>query len=628
MVVAGAQRWADAQCAFATCSELRAPLPRPPAPAGAPLGLGGRPAAGGPSADTSRLLRGSTAPLLLGSAAALVAAAATAGRARQQLRHSRHRQGLRLPRGWTGIGLTQRRAGHDHAHSEERKIPVIVLSGFLGTGKTTLLKHWLENADSRVGVVVNDVAAVNIDASDVQRQRVGASGNVEMIQLENGCACCSMGDEFLMSLFELVELTRDAEPFEYIVIELSGVAEPKRIKDMFVEAQGSGSPLVKDIYLSQVVTLLDTSTFCKEYMAKQRVDERPDLCEEEAISPQEEFLKVVELLVEQVEGSNVVVLNKLDLASEDDVSATRAVVTALNAEASICETSYGKVPLRSVLGHTHKEAGTDSHGHEEGHEHAADAESHDHGHAEHHHSHGHAHAEAHDHSHSHDCADPACTDPSHDHSHAHQCSDPGCTDPSHDHSHSHQTTAEERFGITSFTYTARRPFSKERLAQMLEKVPVARKEHLGDVLTAPLEDADMTGPLSRVIRAKGFCWIDDYPSSRMYWSIAGQSMVLSLDGVWWGAVSEAQLQSMQVLESVTAEYESARSKDWSEEWADRRQEIVFIGQRMDEPGIRALLDGCLLSDEELAAYKARQDSDAEALMREWSGGIEQYEYQD
>lgn len=166
------------------------------------------------------------------------------------------------------------------------------------------------------------------------------------------------------------------------------------------------------------------------------------------------------------------------------------------------------------------------------------------------------------------------------------------------------------------------------MADMLAKVPVPMKENLGEVLTAHVDDEDMVGPMSRVIRAKGFCWIDDYPSSRMYWSLAGKSMVLSLDGVWWGAVSPAQLQLMQARESIMEEYQQARSNDWSEEWADRRQEIVFIGQSMDELAIRALLDGALLTDEELAAYKQAQDRDAEELMREWGQGAPQYQYQE
>jgi len=504
-----------------------------------------------------------------------------------------------------------------------QQVPVVLLSGFLGTGKTTLLRHWLENAEGRIGIVVNDVAAVNIDSKLVQQQTYGSNGKVDAIQLQNGCACCSLGDEFLLTIYDLLALqTDDGEPFSQIVVELSGVAEPQRVREMFEQATASGSPIVAGVKLSKVVTLLDASTFCTEYMEWSSLMEREDLLDEDPGELAE--CKVTELLVEQTEAADVVVLNKTDLATKEQVDATRAVVAAINTKASLVETSFGKVALSTVLNAEEQHEAAADHGHES--DHRSDHSCHDeHGHAEHAHA-GHGHAEhgheEHGHAHASDCSDPSCTDSSHGHSHGHAeaCSDPDCTDESHghDHGHSHShsaiTTAQERFGISSFTYVSRRPFHEERFTEALKKWPVPKQDDLGLLLSEPSRDGEH--PLSRVVRSKGFCWLEGHPSSRMYWSHAGKDMRLNYEGLWWGAMTEAQLKMMTSLSA--GEYERARREDWSDEFADRRQEIVFIGQRVDEAAVRAILDECLLTDEELDAYKERQEADKQELETMWA----------
>jgi len=505
-------------------------------------------------------------------------------------------------------------------------VPVVLLTGFLGTGKTTLLKHWLENSEGRIGVVVNDVASVNIDAKLVNREKTNARGRVDTIQLENGCACCSLGDELLVTIYDLVQLAEEGEPFSHIIVELSGVAEPKRVRENFEMAEVAGSEVVDGVELSKVVTLMDASTFCTDYMAYSRMIERPDLMEEDC-EQEVADVKVVELLVEQLEGADVVVLNKTDLADAERLDATRAVVGALNEKASVFQTSFGRVPLSTVLaepeppaadaahedhghqaeGHAHAEHGHEEHGHEAGGHSCGE-----HGHEEHG---GHGHAER-GHGHEEGCGDPQCSDPSHGHSHE-QCEDPQCTDPTHDHSHGHShssiTTAQERFGITSFIYRARRPFHDERLKGVLARWPVPTKDCLGQVL-ADAGAGEGASPFTRVIRSKGFCWLETYPSSRMYWSHAGKSLALDFDNFWWDALTESQLRMLGLLaDSPEGDYARARREDWTEEWGDRRQELVFIGQSMDEAGIRAALDECLVREgEELEAYRARQGQDAAA----------------
>ncbi|CAE7644312.1 unnamed protein product, partial [Symbiodinium pilosum] len=319
-------------------------------------------------------------------------------------------------------------------------------------------------------------------------------------------------------------------------------------------------------------------------------------------------------------AADVVVLNKTDLATKEQLDATRAVVKAINKKAAIIETTFGKVTLSEVLEavshqeetahdqheHAHEEHAHEEHGHAE-HGHEGKAEHGDHGHEE-----AHSHEDCgHAHSHASNCSDPECTDASHGHSHSHSheddCSDPNCTDSSHEHGHSHShstTTAEERFGITSFTYTARRPLSETRFTQALQKWPIPKHTDLRLLLAG--DDNTTNHPMNRVIRSKGFCWLETQPSTRVYWSHAGRDMQLNYSGLWWGAMSKDQVNIMKKM--AASEYERALREDWDEEWGDRRQEIVFIGQRLDEAAIREMLDECLLTDAEMLSYKKKQDA--------------------
>lgn len=492
-------------------------------------------------------------------------------------------------------------------------MPLVLLSGFLGTGKTTLLKHWLENAEGgRVGVVVNDVAAVNIDAKLIKPQAESAQqAQVDTIQLDNGCACCSLGDELLVTISDLLRLSGKGDrPFDRIVVELSGVAEPKRVKELVDQAKAVQSPLTEGIGLPKVVTVVDASTFCKDYMEFKTLMERPDLTD---FTTDAAYGNVGTLLVEQVEEADVVVLNKSDLANDEELAATESMVKAVNKQATVRETSFGKVLLSEVLG-------------EEQHEHGH-ACSHDHGHEAHGHSEeAHAHEES---GHAHKCGDPTCTDPSHDHgdghghAHAHDeaCSDVNCTDPSHDHGHEHghshshgPTTAEERFGITSFIYTARRPFDNNRLDQVLREWPIPKEDSLHEVLGREVEDSsddvaddDRPHVLSKVMRSKGFCWLAEAPLSMLYWSHAGKSMSIQQEGRWWAALTDVELKAAQLFRP--GEYERVQKEDWKGEYGDRRQELVFIGQGMDEAAIRSLLDKALVTDEEMDRYRKLQEED-------------------
>jgi len=477
--------------------------------------------------------------------------------------------------------------------------PVTLLSGFLGTGKTTLLQHVLENKEGRkVGVVVNDMAAVNIDAKLVRNQG-GVAGDT--VELQNGCACCSVSDELFTACEQILEIGRKrGEPFDHLMIELSGVAEPQMVKNNFLAARARGERVAKELNISSVVTLVDTSVFVEEWMTQETLGERASTAPEadECSASQ----KVVQFLVDQVEAADRVVLNKVDLASESQVDTAASIVAGLIAandekEAQITKTSFGKVPLDFVFGDQDAVSSTPKPSSPE----AKGVKIPESGH-------GHAHS----HAHSSDCEDPECSDPSHN-----ECQDPECTDTTHAHGHSHShetssTTAKTRLGIDSFVYSQRRPFSADRLVDLIQEWPIPRKHveaYLEYVVTgkeskdlgSKVQDFKEVSPFVPVVRSKGFVWLDSQPQKCMFWSQAGRHFGLESAGSWWADTDPAFMKS--ALSAMPGEYEKIMENEFEGEFGDRRQELVFIGAGMSEESIRKALDQCLVTDEELEEFR-------------------------
>lgn len=220
------------------------------------------------------------------------------------------------------------------------RLPVTVLSGYLGAGKTTVLNHILYNRQGlKVAVIVNDMSEVNIDAAQVQQEVTLNRAEEKLVEMSNGCICCTLREDLLIEVRRLAEEGR----FDCLVIESTGISEPLPVAETFTFADEDGISLSDIARLDTMVTLVDAVNFIKDY------DTAYSLQDTDEHLGEEDHRSVTDLLVEQVEFSDVILISKTDLVSEEDLNHLTGVLRSLNADADIIPIQKGAVPLNKVI---------------------------------------------------------------------------------------------------------------------------------------------------------------------------------------------------------------------------------------------------------------------------------------
>ena len=381
------------------------------------------------------------------------------------------------------------------------KLPVTVLSGFLGAGKTTVLSHILNNReDKKVAVIVNDMSEINIDSEIIQNEVSLNRSEEKLIEMSNGCICCTLREDLLLEVTNLAKQGR----FDYLVIESTGISEPLPVAETFTFADEEGISLSDIASLDTMVTVVDAVNFLKDYEeAKYLKDAGESLGEEDERS-------VADLLVDQVEFADRILISKTDLVNSDEIKRLTAILRTLNTSAKIVPISHGNVDMNDVL-----DTGL------------------------------------------------------FDFERAQQA--PGWLKEMR----GEHVPETEEYGIGSFTYVARRPFHPNKFFNFLHG----------------------TEKYGKLIRSKGYFWLATRPQFAGQWSQAGGIARYGFAGMFWKAVPKKDWPKDE-------EYLSSIKEQWVEPFGDMRQELVFIGQGLDQEKMIQNLNECLLSEEEVLKGKA------------------------
>tara|TARA_B100001175_G_scaffold216451_1_gene183995 strand:+ start:112 stop:1323 length:1212 start_codon:yes stop_codon:yes gene_type:complete len=376
------------------------------------------------------------------------------------------------------------------------KLPVTVISGFLGAGKTTILSSILNNrVDKKVAVIVNDMSEINIDSSIIQNEVSLNHSEEKLIEMSNGCICCTLREDLLEEVTKLAQQKR----FDYLVIESTGISEPLPVAETFTFSDEDGVSLSDVANLDSMVTVVDAVNFMKDYEEAKYLKETG-----ESLGDDDER-SVADLLIDQVEFADIILISKTDLADLDEIERLKAVIKTLNTKAKIIPIAHGNIDINEVLNTG-----------------LFDFEKAQHA--------------------------------------------PGWLKEMR----GEHVPETEEYGISSFVYEARRPFHPRKFFDFLHS----------------------TEQYGKLIRSKGYFWLATRPEFAGQWSQAGGIAHYGFAGMFWKAIPKKNWPDDK-------EYLTSIEKQWVEPFGDMRQELVFIGQGLDQKSMIKSLDKCLLNERDV-----------------------------